>query len=161
MEKIHTDVRVQRVKTYCWGEGMCHCISTGPSPLHWMWSIFIPYRRLRKCRCCWNTESINIRGGLKCILLIGRDELKLVDTLIILSKSSPDIFTSRRLRRSIEILQSGIFSSLKYHENVFMINLVSVIFVKYNWFRTFEAGFVVIILSGFVTKSPRHLVTIT
>ena len=24
MEKIHTDVRVQRVKTYCWGEGMCH-----------------------------------------------------------------------------------------------------------------------------------------
>ena len=87
MEKIHTDVRVQRVKTYCWGEGMCHCISTGPSPLHWMWSIFIPYRRLRKCRCCWNTEGINIRGGLKCILLIGRDELKLVNTIIILSKS--------------------------------------------------------------------------
>ena len=74
--------------------------------------------------------------------MIGRDELKLVDTLIILSKSSPDIFTSRRLRGSIEILQSGIFSSLKYHENVFMINLVSVIFLKYNWFRTFEAGFV-------------------
>ena len=87
MEKIHTDVRVQRVKTYCWGEGMCHCISTGPSPLHWMWSIFIPYRRLRKCRCCWNTEGINIRGGLKCILLIGRDESKLVNTIIILSKS--------------------------------------------------------------------------
>ena len=93
--------------------------------------------------------------------MIGRDDLKLVDTIIILSKSSPDIFTSRRLRRSIEILQSGIFSSLKYHENVLMINLVSVIFVKYNWFRTFEAGFVVIILSGFVTKTLRHLVTIT
>ena len=49
-----------------------------------------------------------------------------------------------------------------------MINLVSVICVKYDWFRTFvgfeagfEAGFVVIILSGFVTKSPRHIVTIT
>ena len=45
-----------------------------------------------------------------------------------------------------------------------MINLVGVIFVKYDWFRTFvgfEAGFVVISLSGFVTKSPRHLVTIT
>ena len=93
--------------------------------------------------------------------MIGRDELKLVDTLIILSKSSPEILTSHRLRRSTEILQSGIFSSLKYHENVLMINLVSVIFVKYNWFRTFEAGFVVIILSGFVTKSPRHRVTIT
>ena len=79
-------------------------------------------------------------------------------------RAVPRFFTSHRSGRSIEILQSGIFSSLKYHENVFMINLVSVIFVKYDWFRTFvgfEAGFVVIILSGFVTKSPRHLVTIT
>ena len=76
-------------------------------------------------------------------------------------RAVPRFFTSHRSARSIEILQSGIFSSLKYHENVFMINLVSVIFVKYNWFRTFEAGFVVIILSGFVTKSPRHRVTIT
>ena len=44
-----------------------------------------------------------------------------------------------------------------------MIHLLGVIFVKYNWFRTiigFEAGFVVVFLSGFVTKSPRHLVTL-
>ena len=62
-------------------------------------------------------------------------------------------------------LWSRICSSLKFHENVSMsLHLFSVIFVKYNWFRTsigFEAGFVGHILSGFFTKSPRHLVTLT
>ena len=62
-------------------------------------------------------------------------------------------------------LWSRICSSLKFHENVSMsLHLFSVIFVKYNWFRTiigFEAGFVGHILSGFWAKSPRHLVTLT
>ena len=102
MKKTNTDVRVQGVKTYCWEEGMFHYISTGPSPLHWMWSIFIPYRRLLKCWCFWHTEGIDISGVLKWILLIGIDKWKLVSTLNNTLKSSPEIFTSHRLRRSVD-----------------------------------------------------------
>ena len=132
MKKIHTDVRVQGVKTYCWEEGMFHYISTGPSPLHWMWSIFIPFRRLFKCWCCWHTEGIDINGVLKWILLIERDKWKLVNTLNNNLKSSPESWSGIFKCNPPFYLIKDFFYTLKYHENVSMIHLLRVIFVKYN-----------------------------
>ena len=56
MEKIHTDVRVQRVKTYCWEEGMFHV-----SPLAQVHFIECDPSLYRTDDC----SSVDVAGTLK------------------------------------------------------------------------------------------------